>query len=110
MEEPLPVPESPRKAPPPPAMSLAARLLNVFAVPGEVFENVKTSRFLVANWLLPAVLWAVVGVFTVIVVFSQPSVQKQMRELGNQYAKGLAQQVKAGKVTQADADQWVAVA
>ena len=110
MEEPLPVQESLPNArpdaPPPPAMSFAARLLNVFAIPGEVFEVVRANRFCVLNWLLPALLLAVVGVLTVVVVFSQPSVQKQVRELGEQQAKALEQQVKAGKVTQADADQF----
>jgi hypothetical protein len=113
MEEPLPVQESLPNArpdaPPPPAMSFAARLLNVFAIPGEVFETVRVNRFCVANWLLPALLLAVVGVLTVIVVFSQPSIQKQVRELGDQQAKAVEQQVKAGKVTQADADQVQAI-
>jgi hypothetical protein len=113
MEEPLPVQESlPNarpEAPPPPAMSFAARLLNVFAIPGEVFETVRVNRFCVANWLLPALLLAVVGVLTVIVVFSQPSIQKQVRELGDQQAKAVEQQVKAGKVTPADAEQVQAI-
>ena len=113
MEEPQPVPESPPDAPPdappPPAMSFAARLLNVFAIPGEVFEVVRVSRFCVGNWLLPALLSAVVGAFTMIVVFSQPSIQKQVRELGDQQTKAVEQQVKAGKVSQADANQVEAV-
>jgi 3-oxoacyl-[acyl-carrier protein] reductase len=70
-------------------MSLAARLLNVFAIPGEVFEGVKASRFCVGNWLLPALLSAAVGVLTIIVVFSQPSIQRQVREAGEQKAKEL---------------------
>ena len=103
MEEPLPVQETPPDAPQPPAMSIAARLLNVFAIPGEVFETVRAHRFCVLNWLLPALLLSAVGVFTVIVLFSQPSIQKQVRELGDQQTKALELQVKAGKVTQADA-------
>ena len=113
MEEPLPVqessPDAPPDAPPPPAMSFAARLLNVFAIPGEVFETVRASRFCVGNWLLPALLSAVVGGFTMVVLFSQPGIQKQVRELGEQQAKALEQQVKAGKVTQAEASQVQAV-
>ena len=109
MEEPQPVQESPPNAapdaPPPPAMSFAARLLNVFAIPGEVFEVVRAGRSCVANWLLPALLSAVVGVLTVIVVFSQPSIQKQVRELGERWTKAVEQQVKAGKATQAEANQ-----
>jgi hypothetical protein len=105
MEEPLPVQESPPDAPQPPAMSFAARLLNVFAVPGEVFAGVKASRFCVGNWLLPALLSAVVGVLTSIVIFSQPGIQRQVREAGEQKAKELDQQVIAGKMTRTDADQ-----
>ena len=113
MEEPLPVQESPPDAPPdvpqPPAMPLAARLLNVFAIPGEVFETVRASRFCVVNWLVPALLSAVVGGLTITVVLSQPSVQRQVRGLGEQQAKALDQQVKAGKVTQVEANHVQAV-
>jgi hypothetical protein len=90
-------------------MSLAARLLNVFAIPGEVFEVVRASRVSVGNWLLPVLLSAVVGVCTIIVILSQPSVLRQVHEVGAQQAKALDQQVKAGKVTQAEAKQVEAV-
>ena len=61
MEEPLPVLDSPPEAPPPPAISLAARLLNVFAIPGEVFAGVRASRISIGNWLVPTLLLVVVG-------------------------------------------------
>jgi hypothetical protein len=109
MEDPLPVRESPPDAPPPPAMSLAARLLNVFAIPGEVFAGVKASRLSIGNWLVPALLSAVVGVLTAIVVVSQPAIQRQMHDLQERQAKALEQQIKAGKVKQADADRAQAV-
>jgi hypothetical protein len=90
-------------------MSLAARLLNVFAIPGEVFEVVKASRISVGNWLLPMCLSALVGALTVIVNVSQPAVQKQMRERFEHQAKAaLGQLVKAGNVKQADADRVLA--
>src|ERR1019366_6555163 len=54
-------------------------------------------------------LSAVVGALTIVVLFSQPSIQKQVRELGEQQAKALDQQIKAGKVTQAEANQAEAV-
>ena len=40
------------------AMSLAARLLNVFATPGDVFDDVKVAPASTANWLVPALLLA----------------------------------------------------
>src|SRR5262245_42046331 len=54
METPPPIPSAPAPAVPrEPEMSLFARLLNIFAVPGDVFEEVKQSRVRTANWLLP---------------------------------------------------------
>jgi hypothetical protein len=90
-------------------MSLAARLLNVFAIPGEVFAGVKASRACVANWLVPALLSAVIGVLTAIIIVAQPAVQKQMRELTERQTKAVEQQVKAGKVKQAEADRALAL-
>jgi len=109
MDDPLPVTDAPPEAPPPPAMSFPARLLNVFAIPGEVFVGVKASRSCIANWLVPALLSTTVAVLTAIVVVSQPAVQQQMRELTERQAKMLADQVKAGKVKQEEADRVLAV-
>jgi hypothetical protein len=109
MDEPLPALDSPSEAPPPSAISLAARLLNVFAIPGEVFAGVKASRVYIGNWLVPALLLTLVGVLSAVVVVSQPGFQRQMHELTQRYGKAVDQQVKAGKVKQADADLGTAV-
>ena len=92
---------------PPPATSLAARLLNVFATPGEVFEEVQAAPASAANWLVPVLLAAIVGVISVVIIFSQPAILQQIRE---QQAKMFDSQVKAGKMSQADADKAVAMA
>ena len=109
MEEPLPVLESPRDATPPPVTSLAARLLNVFAVPGEVFAEVKVGRICIGNWLVPALLSALVAVFTAVVIVSHPAFQRQMHDLTERQAKAVDQQVKAGKVKEADANHALAL-
>lgn len=107
MNEQSSMPETPPMPPtPPPATSLAARLLNVFASPGEVFEEVKSGGSSASNWLVPALLSAVVGVVAVIVLFSQPAFVQQARE---QWASGYESMVKAGKMSQADADKAVAM-
>ncbi len=87
-------------------MSLAARLLNVFAIPGEVFAGVKAGRSSIGNWLVPALLSAVVGTLAAIAILSQPVIQQQMRE---QQAKLMAKQVQAGTLTSAQADQMLAL-
>ena len=63
-----------------PATSLSARLFNIFATPGDVFEEVKAAPPSTANWLVPALLAAVVGVISVLVMFSQDTVWHQIRE------------------------------
>jgi len=87
-------------------MSLAARLLNVFAIPGEVFAGVKAGRSSIGNWLVPALLSAVVGTLAAIAILSQPVIQQQMRE---QQSKLMAKQVQAGTLTSAQADQMLAL-
>ena len=81
-------------------MPLVARLLNVFAIPAEVFEEVKASRPRVANWLLPACLSMVAAVLTTLVLVSQPAMQKQLREASEQQVKAIEEQVKQGKLKQ----------
>lgn len=83
-------------------MSLGARLLNVFAVPGEVFEEVKISKPSAHNWLVPVLIASVVGAISAIIMFSQPTIQQQVRE---KQERTLEKQVQAGKMTRAQADQ-----
>jgi hypothetical protein len=63
-----------------PSTSLSARSFNIFATPGEVFEEVKAAPASTSNWLAPAFLAAVVGVISVWIIFSQDTVLHQIRE------------------------------
>ena len=83
-------------------MSLAARLLNVFAVPGEVFTEVSTTRLTAGNWVVPMLLSAVIGAVSVFIIFSQPAIQQKIHE---QQEKMFQKQVDAGQMKQADADK-----
>ena len=103
MEQPPILWESQPKAKPPHATSLPARLLNVFAVPSEVFAEVKASRICIGNWLVPALLSALV--LAIVAMVSQPVF---LRDLTDLQAKTLEQQVKAGKVKQAEANRVLA--
>lgn len=107
MEQPPPISETQPATPKPPPMSLMARLMNVFAGPGEVFEDVKTSAPAASNWLVPALIFALVGVISSFVIFSQPQIIQQIHE---QQAKKMDELVKSGKMTQAQADQAAAMA
>jgi hypothetical protein len=97
--------------PPPAATSLLSRLMNVFAVPGEVFEEVKASAHSAGNWLAPALLGALVGVIAVFIALSQPAIEQQIREQQEQaLEKQMDKLVKTGQITRQQADQQKAVA
>ncbi|HWW03025.1 MAG TPA: YIP1 family protein [Candidatus Acidoferrum sp.] len=106
MEAPPPLSQSEPPVAPPPTTSLVARLMNVFAVPGDVFAEVKAARPTAANWLMPIILLSLIGAVAAIIIVSQPAIQQQMREA---QTKALDQKVKAGKMTQAQADQAMEV-
>jgi len=76
--------------------------MNVFAAPSEVFDEVKRRPPLVSNWLVPALLFVLIGSVSAFVIFSRPGIQQQLRE---QQTKKMDELVKAGKMSQADADR-----
>lgn len=82
--------------------SLAARLFNVYAAPGDVFEEVKASPMKVGNWLVPLLLAWLVGIVVVQVMFSQPTIREQIFA---QQQQKLDAMVAQGKLTQEQADQ-----
>jgi hypothetical protein len=103
METSPPIPDSDLKST---QTTLCSRLLNVFAAPGDVFEEVKNSAPTAANWLAPTLIFALVGVISAFVIFSQSAIVQQIHE---QQQKAFDQQVNAGKMTQAQADQAMAM-
>ena len=80
MNEPPPALTPDPPAPVAPKMSLAARLLNIFAVPSDVFEEIRTSPHSAANWVVSALLGAIVGAISVVIILSQPAVIQKIRE------------------------------
>lgn len=88
-----------------PASSVWPRLLNVYAAPGETFEEIRSTPNTAANWLVPALVFILVGIVSTVVIFSQPAIIQQLHD---QQARVMDDQVKAGKLTQAQADQALA--
>jgi hypothetical protein len=111
MDQPPPMAETRPPPTPPPGMSLGARLLNVFAIPGDVFAEIQAAPHAVANWLVPALIACVVGVVSVWIVLSQPAIQQELREKQDRaLEQRLEKLVKAGKLTREQADQQRAAA
>jgi hypothetical protein len=82
--------------------SLGSRLFNVFAAPGEVFEELRDARPAHSNWVVPLLLSVVMGIVFSLVVFSQPDI---VAGITSQQEAALEARVEAGKMTREQADQ-----
>jgi hypothetical protein len=82
--------------------SLLARMGNVFATPGDVFDEVKNARPCTANWLVPVLLCILMGTMSILIIYSQPAILQQINE---QQTKMFEDQVQSGKMTRTQADQ-----
>ncbi len=104
-------PESTKAIPPMPPelppMSLGARLLNVFATPGDVFDRVKAAGPTMLNWLAPALLTILVGWACAWLIFSQDSIRHQLNQITDQ---AIQKQVEKAHMSEAQAEQMRAVA
>jgi hypothetical protein len=103
MESMPPTPE----LPPAPTTSLAGRLTNVLAAPGDVFSELKTAAPSVANWLAPAILFMVLSWLSAWLIFSQPAIRQQISEMST---KAIDRQVEKGKLSGAQAESARAAA
>jgi len=84
------------------SMSLSARLTNVIAAPGELFDYLRQAKESVANWLVPALIYIVVGWACSTVIFTQDWVKPQLIQMQEE---GIQQQIEAGKMTEEQAEQ-----
>jgi hypothetical protein len=94
--------ELPPETPPAPPQSLGSRLFNVFATPGEVFQEVKTSKPSVANWVVPALILIAVSWVATWFIFSQDSIRHQMSEMTD---RAIQQQVEKNHLSEQQAEQ-----
>jgi hypothetical protein len=81
--------------------SLASRMTNVFATPGEVFDEVKASPPSTANWLVPAVALILVGWLGAWAVFSQPAIKQQLSKITE---RAIQKQIQKGNLSKAQSD------
>ena len=83
-------------------MSLGGRLLNVFATPGDVFQEVKTAGVSTANWLVPALILIAVSWVAAWLVFSQDSIRHQLSEITDQ---AIQKQIEQAHMSEQQAEQ-----
>lgn len=96
MEEQHPKPE------PVKTMSFTEKIVNVFASPGELYENVRQTGPTNSNWFVPWIILVVVMIITTQLMMSNPALLDQ---LGMTMRKGMDKAVQDGKLTQDLADQ-----
>ena len=106
METPQLTPELPPEAPPPATMSLGGRLLNVFATPGDVFQEVKTASVSAANWLVPALILIAVSWISAVLIFSQDSINHQFSEITD---RAIQKQIDQNHMSEQQAEQTRAI-
>ena len=106
MEESQLTPELQPEAPAPPTFSLSGRLFNVFATPGDVFQEVKTARVSAANWVVPALILIVVSWMSSWLIFSQDSIKHQLSEITDQ---AVQKQIEKSHMSEQQAEQSRAI-
>ena len=87
-------------------MSLGGRLLNVFATPGEVFQEIKTANVSTANWLVPALILILVSWVAAWAIFSQPSINHQLSEVTE---RAIQKQIDQNHMSEQDAERSRAI-
>ncbi len=89
--------DSNQSVPEPPApLSLAGRLTGMLATPGEVFDAVKAAPSSTANWLAPALILIGLSWLSAFLIFSQPSISRQLTDIQSQ---AVEKQIAAKKMS-----------
>jgi hypothetical protein len=96
MEEQHPKPE------PVKTMSFTEKIVNVFASPGDLYENVQQTGPTNSNWFVPWIILVVVMIITTQLMMSNPALLDQ---LGMTMRNSMDKAVQNGKLTQDLADQ-----
>ena len=87
-------------------MSMLDKLTNIFASPGEVFENVRLTGPTNSNWLVPWLVYLVISLLTNQFIIGNPSLADQLgATIKEQFDKSVKPAITEGKLTQEEADK-----
>jgi len=87
-------------------MPFIDKLTNIFASPGELFENVRETGPTNSNWLVPWMIYVAISIATGQFVLSNASLSSQLeRTVRDQFEKSMEQGIREGSVTREQADQ-----
>lgn len=91
--------ESPQR---PGRTPLLARLVNIWATPGEVFAEIRAEPPRAAHWLVPSLLLIAVGWLGTWLIFSQPAFRQQQDEM---QLRVLQRMVEKGRLSREQFEQ-----
>lgn len=77
-------------------------MINVFASPGDVFQEVKTAGASAANWVVPALILIAVSWVATWLIFSQDSIKHQLSEITDQ---AIQKQIEKSQMSEQTAEQ-----
>jgi len=97
MDEQTPVAAEPVKP-----MSFTDKIINIFASPSELFDDVRLTPPTPSNWVIPMILFIVVAFLMGQVMFMNPSLMSQMSDM---LRANIDKMVEEGRLTAEQADQ-----
>jgi hypothetical protein len=83
-------------------MPFTEKITNLFASPGELFDNVRDTPNTTSNWLVPLAVFIVVAIAMWQIMLHNPSLLGQLRD---QIDKSFQESISQGKMTPDQADQ-----
>lgn len=99
-------------APPPsgeqavPPMSFTEKMTNIFASPGELYENVRDTGATASNWIVPLIIFIIIAFVTSWITMHNPSLASQLKDqISQQTEKSLQEAIQSGKMTPEQAEQ-----
>ena len=81
-------------------------MLNVFATPGEVFQEVRAAGASTANWLAPVLILIAVSWVAAGLIFSQDSIRHQLSEVTD---RAIQKQIEQRNMSEQQAEQARAI-
>ncbi len=87
-------------------MSFTEKLTNVFASPGELFDNVRATLSTPSNWIVPMIIFIVIAFGMSQLTLRNPSLSEQLKtQIAQQNEKRFQEAIQNGKMTAEQADQ-----
>ncbi|MDH4068903.1 MAG: YIP1 family protein [Ignavibacteria bacterium] len=87
-------------------MSFLDKVVNLFASPGELFEEIARTGITARNWLIPWLIYVLITIVTGQILVGNPSLSGQLESaMRKQFDQSVEKSIIAGDMTQEEAEQ-----